>query len=375
MTKGKLIQTVTIAVFFTICLSLIAHHKNTDIYAHAHYLQQCINTRTIPDSPLFYGAAYLCAFGSSKLSRILTAMAIVLGASVAARFYFSQRILEPLAGDKLKRPLLSAIAAIGLQFLFCLPIPNEYWFASQFAPNLWHNSTWLFMMPFVVLLFNQSLLFLESGATSNLKSITLLVLANIASKPSFFFCFAAAFPLLTLFRKPADLNAIATAMFSVLTGLAALAIYYWYLFVYTVSTGSSDSAIGIAPFHVWSTWTHNIPLSFCNSLQLPLAIFLSYPRKVASDLACRYSLLLLLAGIALYAFLEETGSRMLDGNFWWQLPATNYLLHLSTLAVFIRLKEDNSWSIRDYAIAFIFIAGVISGAIYLARIVTTGQYY
>lgn len=375
--KHLLLLSLILAVVFSIVSFGVSRFYNTDVYWHGKYLKQCIDTGTIPDAPLFYLIVASVTLFSSKLSTILVGLSVVLGVSVAARFFVSFRTIEgwPKVIFVRNKRLIMAIAfAMGI--LFCFPVPGEeYWFCSQFSPNLWHNSTYLVMVPVSIMLFNESMNFLSSQGKASVLKLTILSIVNVLIKPSFFFCFAPVFSIILLLKLKVS-KLFAKGYIALFFSTIALAIYYWYVFVYTTAKESSDHGVGIGFFNIWSHYCHNIPLSFLNSMLVPVMFFAFYSRIFLKDFVIRYSLSLLLVGAFIYAFIQETGERNLDGNFWWQLPVCNYIVHLAVISAFFRLKElRTEWTVKDWILLACFGLQVVSGVVYIWKVATTGDFY
>jgi len=66
--------------------------------------------------------------------------------------------------------------------------------------NIWHNPTTIFLMPFAVFLFLDSLFFIKKPNIKRLYKVVFPVLiVSIFIKPSFFFCFGVVFPVLSFY--------------------------------------------------------------------------------------------------------------------------------------------------------------------------------
>ncbi len=84
--------------------------------------------------------------------------------------------------------IASIISAV-LLFVFALPsvlIFNNLYYLGSFSPNIWHNSTTIFVIPFVILLYRESCQQLLPFNSKRLWIIVLLILINVCIKPSFY---------------------------------------------------------------------------------------------------------------------------------------------------------------------------------------------
>ena len=361
---------------------IIAHHRNADLWSHAVFLQQCLESRVIPEALLFYLTLAVVTGFSTNLNTIMAGMGFVLGMSIAARYWVSIRLLRGWRPAVATVPTLPSLLALaGITFVFCFPIPGERWMLPHIPPNYWHNSTSIFVMPFVVLLFAKALDFVENTSAKGIASLTLLVALNVLSKPSFFLCFIIAYPLYLALQGRPWLRYLGVIV-PLAVGVALLGFQYFYIYqlpAYRAFIGDETTHIAIGWFHVWSRYVHGtpavaIPLVIANSILLPIALALSYPKAFFGDRSIRFSLLLLGVAIAIYAVVYETGLRMMHGNFGWQPSMCNYLLHVCSLGVFVRVKmEQTRWTFRDRALLALFVAEVAVGLFYLFRLATTSR--
>jgi uncharacterized membrane protein YidH (DUF202 family) len=141
-------------------------------------------------------------------------------------------------------------------------------------------------------------------------------------------------------------------------------------------TEAGGASIAFGWFYPWREWANNIPLSILNSVLLPLVFCLFYPRTFFADRRIRYALALLVVGVAIYAFVYETGRRELHGNFGWQATICNFLLHFAVLAAFLRTKfAEGRLRTYDYPLIGLYGLQVILGVAYLVRLLVSGEYF
>jgi hypothetical protein len=344
------------------------------------YLKRCIEARIVPETPLFYGVVAVVTAFAVDMETIALGIGVIVGLSIAARYWVSVRLLSgwPATAIPSARWL---VALAGITFVFCLPIPGERWMLPQIPPNLWHNSTSIFVMPFVVLLFARTMDHAGRGGWQSVGAMTLLVTLNILAKPSFFLCFVLALPLfLVLNARP--IRAYLPALVPLGAGLALLGAQYLYIYRtpgYQAFLDDRSTHLALGWFHVWSQYVNGepalvIPIAIVNALLLPIALAVVYPGRFFSDQALRFCLLLLGASLAIYALIHETGMRLLHGNFGWGPTMCNYLLHVCALGLFMRIKgEQPRWTRGDQVLAVLFVAEVLVGIAYLVRFVFTGR--
>src|SRR5690606_6565554 len=141
-------------------------------------------------------------------------------------------------------------------------LPNRIsftWLIGQFSPNLWHNSTIIFLMPFALLIFKDSLHYLEGNFSKGtiLRMIVLLPISMLA-KPSFFFVFGPAFGIMSL-KNFGLKKRFWVAITPIISGAGLL--IFQILQIYFFYPYHQDAGFRIDPFYVWSNWSYFIPSS------------------------------------------------------------------------------------------------------------------
>jgi hypothetical protein len=132
----------------------------TDIQYHVSILQNWINGRSIlPATFLYYLTIYAVAFFQNNSQLLLIASAFILAASVTLKFIITRKIIYDSIKES-EKIIYSwhwiSIFSLLLILAFSLPAAsnNPNWiYIGQIPPNVWHNSTTIFLMPFALLLF------------------------------------------------------------------------------------------------------------------------------------------------------------------------------------------------------------------------------
>jgi hypothetical protein len=231
-------------------------------------------------------------------------------------------------------------------------------------------------MPLALLLFHVSHLQLERPVPSRAATLTGLVALNILMKPSFFFVFAVAFPLMLLGRFRLT-KAFWINMVPVAAGLGMLAVVYHLIYVLGFSNmwqGRSGVALGL--FTVWSLWSPNVALSLLASVLFPAAFLCLRPAEIVRDTLLQYAALSFAVAVIIFSVLMETGPRMSDGNFMWQCVVCNYLLFLvASLAFYDKVRAEGMTGWRNRTLAICWTLHVISGIGYIVKFFSTGRFY
>jgi len=375
-----LVSAVLLAAALPLFLRL-GFHSEADFKLHAEQIGEFLRAGLVPVHFVYhYGVAAMTGF-STDLTRLIRASAVFVSLAVALKYLVSMGAaaswldLLPRRDARDYQQLMGA--GVGLLFVFCLPLPGQNWYLGQFPPNVWHNSTTLAVMPVAVLVFFYSAAYLESGEPRLLRVIVPLVLLANLTKPSLFFSYAVAFPLIALLRfglrRPFVLS-----LLPVLAGGALVVAFVAQLFFdpgHARISDDTEATLALGWFFPWKVWSSNIPLSLLNSLLLPLLFLLAYPRRCLGDLRIRFAVTMLIVGLPIFAFVHETGVRALHGNLSWQNIIVNYLLHLSMLVAFLALKRETpAYSWRDRVLVAAFVAEALVGAVYVGRFVAGGSY-
>lgn len=365
---------------------LFIFNVQTDIQKHIAFAVEMIRGENFPATFLYFAAVCVVALFREDYHSLLLASVIVLALATAYKFFLTARLFAARAElDKSFSPsrvyLLSNAAGVCLITAFCLYLPKElgltqYFFLGQIPPNVWHNSTTIFLMPFALLLYWHSYQLLVEFEMKDFWWTLGLIFLNITAKPNFFLCFVVVFPLMALIRyrlkKEFFLCLIPPFFGGVLLILQYIAIYQLGAYGYGKP---EESSVIIAPFVWWRLFAENIPVSILLSAAFPLLYLVFYFKRVQNQPFLYYAYLLFAVGVALLALLGETGPRATHGNFQWQAVVSNYILFFAVAADFARnALQRNELDLKDKIIAAVFALHVLSGWMYLAKTLLRGNY-
>ena len=357
----------------------------SDFQVHERIAQVGIDTGVWWGAPLPYMTAAVVA--AWRVAWLDEAMTLVVAAAVAAKFLVSVKIAERemrhqpegREGPAISAGFLALLAL--LSFAFSLPANSMY--IGQLPPNVFHNSTIVYLMPFALVLFWFSAQYLRTADDRSLLGVALGGVLNVAAKPSFVFPLLVVFPLLALRRfriTPAMWKAAGAC------ALIVLALFIQYLYIYKGGAtekiyasagfgGEATSHVRIDPFRVWSHFSPNIPLSILVSLVFPLVAFAIYRRELMAYDLFRYAAALMGVSLVIFALLKETGVREFQGNFAWQAMVCNYMLFLVILIRLWALGVFDRLTRRSAAVVTTFGAHVVAGAAFLTYYFANGRYF
>ncbi len=361
----------------------------SDLQRHLQVLIDVGNGTRLPSlNFLYYLTVWSLAGFTSNIGLLQLAAVIVLSAAVAMQVYVTKRIFYDYitaSGREVTRPDRIPLTAFLLAFAFSLPTANVlkgWYYVGQTPPNIWHNSTTIFIMPFALLLFWLSYKQLSDPQKSRISLIALLAVLTILIKPNFFLIFAVVYPLFLLTTVGIGRNFFKNVLPIWIPGAVLLVIEY-VIAQHNPAVATDPQSVGqlgitISPFRVWSYYQSNIPLSILASLLFPIAFFCFYPRQLYTNLLAKYALVSLFAAFAMYAFFSETGPRWTDGNFGWQRFPYTYIMFATTCLLLIERNlpklELRNMSKKDKVILLVFLIQVVSGFVYLAKMLLSQSY-
>ncbi len=301
---------------------------------------------------------------------ILLSFAVGLKALLTTEIF---RALAPRIG-------VAANLAAATVLLFSFAIPGTFllglniaYYLGNVTPNVWHNSTTIFLMPFAVAAFMLQARDLEAGTTRHVPTISTLVVVGLLVKPSFFFAYAPATTLLILSRFRSIDKPLLAFIPIVLGGALTVAIYIALYHFHQWSFFQEKSGIAVDPLAVWGYFVpvRHIPAALVFSLLAPL-LYVASGLRPARSAWMIYAALLMAAGLILFALFSETGPRQIHGNVSWQTIVCAYLLHAVVIGDLLRkwTKGQGDW--RVVGCATVYLAMFVAGLAYLYRIIVLG---
>ena len=362
-------------VSFFIFLFFLKEGVDTDIQHHAKLIYNFIQgDKALPWHFLYFGVVFLVSLLTNGL---LLSSTIILSGSIAVKYLVIRYIIDDFfsrnqLSKKIKETTILLIS-ISLLIVFSLPsiqlYNNGYYYVGQFSPNVWHNSTTIFLMPFALLLFWQSYKQILDSSTKRIYLISLLVVINIFSKPSFFFGFCIIYPLFLLFKYKLKKEFFFNIIPVFIGGILLILQYIW------IYETDSNSSITIAPFSVWNILypTKYFILTLITSFTFPIAYL--YLTKNRFDILTNYTVSLVVFGLIIFVFLAETGDRFRDMNFAWQAIIASFLLFLiSIIQVFKNIKQKRYNKNKIKILLFIYSLHIISGLLFFYKMISTKSF-
>lgn len=351
----------------------------SDIKAHVQLIQSVARGASLPPANfMFYLLVYTIAIFNIETLPLYIATVLILSLSVAAKFTISRVFLIQHYRSALKNNVApeAIIPFISILLLIVFSLPTNNFYIGQIPPNVWHNSTVIFVMPFALLLFWLTYNQLVHPTVNRTVPITILCILNILIKPSFFFVLFFAYPLMLLrcfgLRQYPWKNLIPI----VIGSFIAAVMYY---LIYKLSFGNiiaGGSGIAFRPFWIWAHLSKNITLSLIFSLVFPITYLGFYREDFMKHMILQYAVIAYLIAITIAILLSETGPREFHANFFWQAIMCSYILFLVTAALYV--EKFITTGMRDWKnmiILISFISHVVAGILYLVKFFYTNSYY
>jgi hypothetical protein len=383
--KYILYTEVIFFIVFSIFSAILYFGISTDIQTHIGVVERTANGAIRPPANfLYYLTVYAFTFFQTNLRFLRLSSVLVLSLAVIAKFVITYKFVVSHKSEGAEKNLtpewFTLLFCTLLLFAFSLPtnaVLNGRFYLGQFPPNVWHNSTTIFLMPFALLLFWLSYEQLKKPTQQRIFLITLFCVLNILIKPNFCFVFFLVYPIMLVWRfglkKELWLNCI-----PIIVGAVLFIGEYYLIFVFRFGNpGATQSNLGIAIslFSVWSRYSSNIAISLLVSILFPLVYMCIYWRELFENLLLQYAVLLYLAAIAITSIFTETGPRQTHGNFIWQSIVCTYILFMVVSTLFIgkvKFVKKGDW--LNKVILMSFLLHVVSGFAYLAYFFATKSY-
>lgn len=369
-------------------LLIVVLPVRTDLQVHAEIIRIMIRESILPGNFLYYLTVALFSGFSLDLQVLSYSSCAVLALSVLFKFSVTKSIVfSELAGSGLdeREPRFHGHIVGLLIILFCLslfahnyPVFSRRLYLGQFPPNLWHNSTTIFVMPFALLLFYKSYVFLRDGEMKLLPHLLILCVINVLIKPSYCFVFLIVFPVFALWRFGLSNKSLAAILLACFVGTLVLLQYlyiYKYATVFDLYAKRGPSGVKIDFLKVWRSFSQNILLSLLASLVFPLVSLALYYKSLIANLLYRYAAVSFVVALTVFMVLAESGGREFHGNFGWQVIISNFLLFLVTLTEIAKRHQFSPLASNRFKCAFGALLGHYAfGLVYLAKLMILRSY-
>lgn len=393
----------TIIIFllsFTLFFVLYSYASSVNYYItdneiHSLIIQSINYDQAVyPPNFLYYLTVNILSGFSKNIVVIYLASSFVLALSIAAKYKISKNIIKsnmPIdlnPFSKKKTGIVLILAASGLILFF--PIQDYFgafkigiygtYYTGKITPNVWHNSTIMFLAPFSLLLFYYQYNELKSHAKiskSSLAVLTVLVLLNIFIKPSFFLIFGPVTSVFLFLKHKAGREYFRN-MIPIIIGFFILYLMHELIYVLHIGDPFSvkdGSIVFCSPFKAWLLYIPKwyLPIAIVHSLAFPIVYIVFYKGSLKSKLF-QYTLALTVFGLLISIFIIEDGQRMPHGNFLWQNVVCYYTLILTiTCDLILRYLKEGFFSYKMKILAIIFFLHSLTGVGYIVKLLISKE--
>jgi len=387
MNKNRIILPILFlflfAAYYTLLKVIPADYN--DIHDHAAFARKmCTGEIPYTGNFLVYLLVNVFSFFTAKVTPSEISLCALLAFAGVYRFSLTRhKINGMLIHERMaaKDNWLSVILALNMLFVFALPIPSyfsddHFFYIGNYVPNVWHNSTILFLFPFAMLLFELSYKQLEKYTSSRNIWIFLLILLNLCIKPSYFFVFIIVYPILLLFKYKLK-KEFWLSIIPLVIGFFFLILEYWIIYKTTTPANKEASSVIFMPFYRNPEFADLglLPVSMAFSLLFPLLYtFFNLPKLMKNRLFW-YTFLSFIVSVLIFLFISESGPRASHGNFYWQIVVTTWFCFFVTLLALVKDFKFYGKTFKNMMLATVFSIHVIIGVVYFVKILVTGSYY
>lgn len=397
----KNLDAIVIFVFMFFAFFFVAFFAVSDMSDHAHYAREMLKEgRLFSNNFLMFFLINLFSGFSGTVHSTKAALVLLLSVSNTAKYIIVKRAFEQWCHSKLAK-----LASLALLFVFVVPILFFLRFMGCFSeenvmylgysvPNVWHNSTTLCMMPFAILTYLLSVKQFEDYDQSRNGLISLFAVLGALIKPSFFFVYAVAYPVL-MFAKYGVRREFFFSLVPIICG--CVCVLYEYLSIYVpssttdvVTDSNSGVAIEIMPLFTVEFWKPRW-LKLMISMILPVTFVIAYWKKIIKNREFWFVFIMLVVALGISWCCHETGPRADHGNFGWQVIVAMWFVYYYMLKVILQksvkeevaVKSEKATDLKEYLVLslktivflMLYSVHVVMGVWYLVRYLITGFYY
>lgn len=387
---------VGLFMLFIFLFIIFVHYMDSDLRPHAEEARIFLKERRLfrGNFLMYFVVNLLSGFsGSTKLTKVVLAVLIAL--SNTGKYVIVREAFGRFCPNRFAR-----LFSFALLFVFVIPIlwflelmglyKNPMWLpgvlnVGNYVPNIWHNSTILCSMPFAILTYLLSLKQFDGFQMGRNGKIALFAVIGTLIKPSFFFTWIVAFPIVMFVRcrvrKEFWCSLIPVA-------LCCICILYEFFSIYFTPPlipidpkygDSSGTVISIFESPVLLFWK-NYCLHLLFVFLFPLVFVLSYWAEIRKDKEFWFVSIMMIVAIGIDWFCHETGTRAGHGNFSWQLIPCMWLVFYYILKVVVKcdFSVDEFGSVkvtkRGKFFLIVYLFHVLAGIWYLSWYLITGFY-
>ena len=371
----KIINLLNLALIFIISYLMYyaqaMEQMASDTQGHLGTIMQYIDGDYFIPHPLWHlGTYYLSEIFTIDLhygAGVFTALMVTL---YAVLIY---KIAQNLDGEEGNEPKWFLITFVSLLIgPFFLMDFNPHIYIGQGSPSVWHNVTLVMVQPLALLSVFFTVKYFNTEKSNFFILAILVTIISIFAKPSYILVFLPAITIFVLLERFFDKRQLLFTFTAIFFSVAVLV----YQFLNTYSGEGNDSVI-FDFLGVWSLYSPNIAISILLALGLPLLITVFNYQSVKKNDYIKFSWLLVLFSMILFACFAESGRHYSDGNFGWSWNISLSLIYIFTIIEYFKqyymmppLIRYSLLAIMLYQlyVGWYFLIGMFNGVNYLAEI-------
>jgi hypothetical protein len=322
---------LAVPVFSRIAGSARGPFRSDDHWQHMGLAVDLMHGKAAPPHPLFH-IVLLALIGGDNWPAAPGMLAFVLATALGVRAGVTAGILREA------RDLSTAtVTFFCLVLALAMPLPN-WWggdiYQGNVSPNVWHNPTGVFAMPFAVGSFLLGTRTLARPGFRDAAWMGIVMLLCLLAKPNYVLafgpCFAVAFAGAVAKRvregKLSAGSALGLMIVSLGPALGVLAIQ--------VALITRQEHILYAPFAVWGVYSREHILgSILIGVAFPLTVLVCFPKKVNASPSVVLAWATLAVAMATFALFAESGDRITNANFAWGMTLADHVLFVASTAL------------------------------------------
>lgn len=385
MNKSKLVLPVLFLFLFSAyyCILKVIPADYNDMHDHAAFARQmCTGEIPYTGNFLVYLLVNVFSFFTAEVTPTEISLCFLLAFAGTYRYFLSQKKLtEVIGNNQSSNRWLTVVLAISMLFVFAIPIPgyftdDSFMYIGTYVPNVWHNSTILFLFPFALLLFELSYRQLQVYDGKRNAWILVLIVLNLFIKPSYFFVFICVYPLLLLFNYKFK-KEFWMSIIPLIVGFFFLMVEYWIIYKTAKPINKEASSVIFLPFYRNPEFgdLYLIPVSLFFSLLFPVLYSVFNIQKVVKNQLFWYTILSFVVSVLIFFFISESGPRASHGNFYWQIVICTWISFFSALLALLKDIKLEGKTIKNVLLLSAFFIHVLVGLVYFLRLLITGYYY
>ena len=351
----RLLIPLLLLVFFFGVFYFITYCCESDLEAHANMaVKKMQSGQMFSGNFLLYFLMNLFSGFSFELEKVIMANCVLLSIAVIMKY----QIVFDYLHQKYSF-ITASISSFSLLFVYIIPLvlPAEYLlgyksvglYLHYFVPNVWHNSTIIFSMPFAIWTYILAIQLLkkQTSGVDNFSfekclKMSVVLLISVMIKPSFFFAFIIPYTLVGFYKYRKNMRKFASILLPVILGFVGIA--YQFLTIYDGHDGSHviftlNNLISI------EYWKLHLPF-YISSLILPVTYFVLNFKKCLNDMEFCLVYSMLVISIFIGLLFEETGPRAGHGNFGWQIIVSMWFVYF--YIVWNELSSIKKINIHNY---------------------------